>query len=176
LEKNHWRRVWWERRKIEMKHFGKPKWFSFSKCLTKTCTVYNMTSKTLPGWASADTYCHLLEWGLLVDIINPGNVKIELGDADLILNKRFLPVLGGSLVFMITARSGYETVLKHPTWFFFKFYFHIFKTQAGFQKFAKNNCTRVSKCQFSNMWYQSVFKAGFHKLVIRNFVISKNNF
>jgi len=63
--------------------------------------------------------CHLLEWGLLVDIINPGKVKFELRDADLILNKRFLPVLGRSLVFMIAIGSGYETVLKDLTQFFF---------------------------------------------------------
>jgi hypothetical protein len=54
-----------------------------------------------------------------VDIINPGKVKFELRDADLILNKRFLPVLGRSLVFMITIGSGYETVLKDSTRFFF---------------------------------------------------------
>jgi hypothetical protein len=36
------------------------------------------------------------------------------------------PVLGRSLVFMITARSRYETVLKDPTRFFFKILFSYF--------------------------------------------------
>jgi hypothetical protein len=56
-----------------------------------------------------------------------------------------LLMLGMSLIFMITVEFGYEIILKDSTWFFLKFYFHIFKTHAGFQKFAKNNFTQVSK-------------------------------
>jgi hypothetical protein len=113
--------VWWERRKIDMKHFEKLNGFSFSNCFTNLYRRYNMTSKTLPGWTSAYTHYHLLEWGLLVDTINSENAKFELGDADLILNKRFLQCWAGLslLVFMITIKSRYETVLKDWTQFLF---------------------------------------------------------
>jgi len=73
-----------------------------------------------------------------VDIINPGKVKFELRDADLILNKRFLPVLGRSLVFMIAIGSGYETVLKDLTQFFFKNFIFIFsRPRQGFKNLQK---------------------------------------
>ncbi len=74
-KKNHCRWVWWERRKIDMKHFEKLNGFSFSNCFTNLYRRYNMTSKTLPGWTSAYTHYHLLEWGLLVDTINSENAK-----------------------------------------------------------------------------------------------------
>jgi hypothetical protein len=72
-------------------------------------------------------------WGL--DL----HMEYGLVHAEVLYPRTTKPVLGRSLVFMITARSGYETVLKDPTqFFFFKFYFHIFKTLAvGFQNFCK---------------------------------------
>jgi len=72
-----------------------------------------------------------------VDIINPGNVKFELGAADLILNKRYLPVLGQSLVFMIIVGSGYETVLKDLTRFFFIILFSYFQDPGRVSKICK---------------------------------------
>ncbi len=40
---------------------------------------------------------------------------------------------------------------------FFINYFHLLKTRVGFQKFAKNNFTQVSKCRFSHMLYHMLY-------------------
>jgi hypothetical protein len=79
------------------------------------------------------------------------------------------PLLGEFLVFIKTIGFGYEIVLKDMTRFFFK----IFMTPTRFQKFAKTNFNWVSKHQFSNMWYLSIYKANFCMPIITNFIISK---
>ncbi len=58
---------------------------------------------------------------------------------------------------------------------YFKIYFHFLRTQARFQKFAKNNFTQVSNHRFSHILYQLVFKASFHIPIIVNFIISNFN-
>jgi hypothetical protein len=79
------------------------------------------------------------------------------------------------LVFWKSSGSGIRMFWKTWPSSFLKNYFHLLKTQARFQKFAKNNFTRVSKRQFSNISYQLVFKAGFHMPVIIDFLISSIN-
>jgi hypothetical protein len=60
--------------------------------------------------------------------------------------------------------------------YFLNFIFIFSRPGQGFKNLQKNNLTWVSKRQFSNMWYQSVFKAGFCILVIRNYIMSKVSF
>ncbi len=73
----------------------------------------------------------------------------------------YVPMLGGYLGFMIIIGFGYETVLKDPTQFTF-FFFHIFKTWVGFQKFAKN----IISPKFQSVNYHICDINQFSKLII----------
>ncbi len=83
-------------------------------------------------------------------------------------------MLDKSLVFMITVGSGYETVLKDPTWFFFKILFSFFQDLGRVSKICKKNkipgfqSTSSPTCDTSQL-----SKPVFHIPVIRNFIISK---
>ncbi len=87
------------------------------------------------------------------------------------------PVLGRSFVFKKKSSGpGIRMFWKNWPSSLLKKYFHLLKTQTRFQKIAQNNFTWVSKCRFSNILYQLVFKAGFHIPVIIDFIISNINF
>jgi hypothetical protein len=76
-------------------------------------------------------------------------------------------VFGGSLVFMRIIRSGYETILKDPTQFFFLILFSFFQDPGRVSKICKKNFTQVSKHWFSDMWYQSGSKPVFAYLLLQ---------
>jgi hypothetical protein len=79
-------------------------------------------------------------------------------------------MLDNSLVYLRIVKFRYFNILKHSIWFLFLNLFSSFKDLGMISKICKNNFTQISKCQFSHILYQLVFKVGFHILI--NFITS----